>query len=341
VSRESLRTAARVALACAGLGLVGYFVHGAGPGRVGDVLLQAGPWLPLIVLLELAQPSTDVIALRYLLARDASKVPFATWARSSAIAYAMMSLVPAGRVAGEVTRAALIATHVGAARAASASARMQSAYLFANGVLSATACAVSAAWLGPSSILTLLLAGNTLMMFVLSTALLAILWHGRVGRWLDALRRRFVKVSESPPGLETAEERRVPWQAAMFSTAGRACQALQYGVILHAVGGAPSVHGAFLAHGIHLVGATAGDMVPNQLGVIDGVYKTFAPALGFAGAPARALSIAFVAHITQLLCASLCVVGAALTRGGGRSEPSAKKLEHPRVNSTVRGQDVA
>ena len=39
----------------------------------------------------------------------------------------------------------MIATHVGAARAASASARMQSAYLFGNGVLSATAGAPTAA----------------------------------------------------------------------------------------------------------------------------------------------------------------------------------------------------
>ena len=102
------------------------------------------------------------------------------------------------------------------------------------------------------------------------------------------------------------------------------------------------MHGAFLAHGIHLVGATAGDMIPNQLGVVDGVYKTFAPVLGFASAPARALSIAFVAHITQLLCASLCVVVAALTKGGGRSsQGSPQKLEHPRVDPAVRRQDVA
>jgi hypothetical protein len=309
-----LRIAGRVALALAGLTLIAYFVHGAGPARVAEVLVQAGPWLPIIVLLELAQPTTDVIALRYLLGKDAAKVPFSTWARSSAISYAMMSLVPAGRVAGEVTRAALLAGHVGPSRAASASARMQSAYLFANGVLSASAGTVAATWLGPTNILSLLLLGNTLMMFTLSTALLAILWHGRVGRWLDTLRRRFVKVSESPPALETAEERRVPWQSAMVATVGRASQTLQYGIILHAVGGVASIHGALLAHGIHLVGATAGDMIPNQLGVIDGVYKTFATDLGFGGMPARALSIAFVAHIMQLLCASGCVVGAAVTK---------------------------
>jgi hypothetical protein len=317
VTRGTLQVLGRAALALAGLTLIAYLIRSAGPARVAEVLLQAGPWLPLIVLLEVAQPTTDVIALRYLLGKDARKVPLSTWARSSAISYAMMSLVPAGRVAGEVTRAALIAAHVGTGRAASASARMQSAYLFANGVLSSSACIAAAIWVGRTNILTLLLAGNALMMFVLSTALLAILWNGRVGRWLDGVRRRFVKVAEAPPALETPEERRVPWQSAIVATMGRASQTLQYGVILHAVGGTAGVHGALLAHGIHLVGATAGDMIPNQLGVVDGVYKTFAGDLGFGAVPARALSIAVVAHIMQLLCSSACVVGAAVTRTPG------------------------
>ncbi len=316
MNRSSLQVLGRAALALAGLTLIAYLIRNAGPARVAEVLVQAGPWLPLIVLLEVAQPTTDVIALRYLLGDDARKVPLSTWARSSAISYAMMSLVPAGRVAGEVTRAALIATHVGTGRAASASARMQSAYLFANGVLSSSACVVAAIWLGRTNILTLLLAGNALMMFILSTALLAILWNGRVGRWLDGVRRRFVKVSEAPPALETPEERKVPWPSAIVATTGRTSQTLQYGIILHAVGGAASIHGAFLAHGIHLVGATAGDMIPNQLGVVDGVYRTFADALGFGGTPARALSIAVVAHIMQLLCSSACVLGAAVTKTG-------------------------
>jgi hypothetical protein len=66
------------------------------------------------------------------------------------------------------------------------------------------------------------------------------------------------------------------------------------------------------------VGATIGDIIPNQLGVLDGAYRTFAADLGFGNDPARALSMAFVVHIAQLLCASACIVVAAVTR---RSEP--------------------
>ena len=261
--------------------------------------------------------------------------------------------MPAGRVAGEVTRAALISAHVGTGRAASASARMQSAYLFANGVLSSSACVVAAIWLGRTNILTLLLAGNAVMMFVLSTALLAILWNGRVGRWLDGVRRRFVKVSEAPPALETPEERKVPWQSAIVATTGRASQTLQYGIILHAVGGAASIHGAFLAHGIHLVGATAGDMIPNQLGVVDGVYRTFAHPLGFGGigrlrgALDRGGRPHHAAPVLQRV----------RPRRGGDEDPETddararvtgaparslceQQLEHPGVHVTVRGHDV-
>jgi hypothetical protein len=310
-----------------------YFVHGAGPRRVAEVLVEAGPWLPLIVLLEMAQPTTDVIALRMLLGKEASKVPLSAWARSSAVAYAMMSLVPAGRVTGEVARAALLSAYVGTPKAASASARMQAAYMFANAMLSGTACVVAATWLGPTETLTLLLAGNTLMMVVLSSALLAILWNGRVGQWLDALRRRFLTVHEPPANaMDHTETRRLPWQAAIATTCGRTAQAAQYGVILHAVGGKATLHGAFLAHGIHLVGATAGDMIPNQLGVIDGVYRAFAEVLGFGEAPARALSIAFVAHMIQLGCAAICVIGAAAsrsTRRDGRSSTAATSTPAP------------
>ena len=107
---------------------------------------------------------------------------------------------------------------------------------------------------------------------------------------------------------------RLPWRSALACVTARTAQLVQYGVLLSAVGGTVSVRGAFIAHGIHLVGATIGDAVPNQLGVVDGTYRAFAAALGFADAPARALSIAFVAHAVQMTVAGLCVIVAAVTR---------------------------
>jgi len=309
---------ARALLATAGLALIVYLVRGAGPDRVARVMWGAGSWLPVILALEILQMSSDVVVLRMLFGDAASAIPPATWVRSSAVAYAMMILVPAGRVAGEVTRAALLSGHVGAPRAATASTQLQSAYLFANGALSGAACAVVFLVLGPHSTLALLLGGNALFMTAISAGLLAILWHGRAGRWLEALRRRFARAVGPAVAPEPAHERRVPWREALVCTASRVAQVVQYAVILRAVGGVVTVRSAFVAHGIHLVGATLGDMIPNQLGVLDGAYRAFAGDLGFHDDPARALSIAFIVHVAQLLCATACIVVAALT---GRADP--------------------
>jgi len=317
-SHEARRAVLRVLLAAAGLALIAYLLHGAGPERVGHVLWKAGSWLPIILALEVLQLWSDVVVLRMNLGDSAAEVPVATWVRSSAVAYAMMILVPAGRVAGEVARAAIISGSVGAPRAATASTQLQAAYIFANGALSSVGCVVVSMWLGPRSTLALLLAGNAIFMGTISAGLLAILWHGRVGRWLEALHRRIAHVAGPAVVMEPNRVRRVPWREAIVCSISRSAQVVQYGVILRAVGGALTVRSAFVAHGIHLIGATLGDMIPNQLGVLDGAYRTFAGDLGFRDDPARALSIAFVVHIAQLLCASCCIIVAAVT---GRAAP--------------------
>jgi lysylphosphatidylglycerol synthase-like protein len=318
----------RALLAMAGLGLVAYLVHSAGAGKIVRVLGQAAWWLPIIFTLELAQVGSDVLALRLLLRGVAGRVPALTWLRSSAIAYAAMILIPAGRATGEVARATLVARHVGGPRAATAAAQLHSSYLFANGVLSATACLVVANWLGPRSRLALILGCNALLMAALATTVLAVLRGGRAGRWLERTRRRFPGGTHPAPPLEPHSRRRLPWRAAVVCTTSRGAQVVQYGVILAAVGGVASVRGAFIAHGIHLVGATVGDLLPNQLGAVDGAFRAFARNVGFGDAPARALSIAFVAHATQLLCAGACIVVAAVTRGPSGGGAPVRALEH-------------
>jgi hypothetical protein len=304
----------RVVLAMGGLALVAYLVTRAGAGRVAAVLWRAGPWLPAVFAIEVFQIGTDVLALRSILRGRWRQIPPATWVRSSAIAYAMMTLLPAGRAAGEVTRAALFSKHVGPARAATTSTSLQAAYLSANGVLSLAACVAVASRFGLRAPLALLLAGNVVFQAIIAGSLLAILRAARIGQWLDRMRRRFVPGAKDSVPLDPDERRRIPWRAALACTLGRSAQTLQYGIILYAVGGTLTVRNAFITHGIHLVGATLGDMLPNQLGATDGAYRAFATDLGFAGDPARALSIAFVVRIAQLTLAAICVIVASLTK---------------------------
>jgi hypothetical protein len=307
-------------LALAGLALVIHLVRAAGPDRVAHVMWQTRALLPVIVALELVQLTSDFVSLLLLLGDRSARVPAATWVRSSAVAYAMMILVPAGRAAGEVARATMLTPWVGAPAAATASTELQSSYVFANGLLSAIGCAVVASVIGPRSSLALLLAANALLMFAFAGALIAVLWNVRAGRWLGGRLRRFAVTARDggppslPAPLEPSARRRLPWRAAIVCSISRLTQVAQYGVVLHAVGGIASVRGAFVAHGIHIVGSTLGDMLPNQVGVVDGAYQTFAAAIGFGGVPARALSIALVARTAQLLLAGACVVVAAIIR---------------------------
>jgi uncharacterized membrane protein YbhN (UPF0104 family) len=90
-------------------------------------------------------------------------------------------------------------------------------------------------------------------------------------------------------------------------------EAMQYGVVLHAIGGHATPFTALAAQGIHLVGASVGDLVPNQMGVTEGAYRLFTSALGVTAA--RALSIALIIRIVQLSLTGLCfVVAGAMVR---------------------------
>ncbi len=323
----------RLLLATVGLALVAYLVHGAGPDRVARVLLQVGPWLPAIFALEIVQILSDVVALRSLLPAERRDVPALAWVRSSAVAYGMMILLPAGRAAGEVARATLLAKHVGAREATVASAELQASYLIANATASAVACVAVASGAGVRTVLVTLLAANATIMTVAALALIGALSDARVWRWVENLRRRLTREDAQERTSDAPGHRRVGWRAIAACCGGRAAQLAQYGVILAAIGGARTVKGALTAHGIHLVGASLGDLLPNQLGVVDGAYRAFAPALGLGGSPARALSIAFVAHAMQLSLASLCVVVASVV--GRAGAPIAPGPTHS-VGPTVR-----
>lgn len=323
----------RILSAAAGLGLMVYLVRDAGAGRVAAVLAEAGFWLPLILAFEVVQMGCDVLALRDLLGPRAKEIPAASWIRSSAVAYALMALVPAGRAAGEVARASVLARHVGGRAAAAASAQLQAAYLFGIGAASLGAAAVVASTFGLGAALALLLVANAVVMWTVGAGVLAILWDGRLGKRLERLRRRFVGEPERRLSVAPQTKRALPWRAALICCVGRAAQLVQFGVLLLAVGGAWSARGAFIAHGIELVGATLGDAVPNQLGVVDGAYRAFAGTLGFAHAPARALSIAFLMHAARLTVAAAGVLIAAFTRPGSARDAA----EQPSVRADAHG----
>lgn len=277
-------------------------VRGVGAEQVWLALTTAAPWLPLILVLDMAVFAMDAVAIRLLVGPTAAQVPVRAWIRSSALAYAIMIFLPAGRAGGEVARATVLSRHVGGARAAAAAAKLQAAVLLANFVASIPAAIAVATVVGAGNPLALLILANGIGTLVLGAL---VIWAAR-GAHPDSWIARKLLPAHAGAAFHRAVRTMptVPLRALACCTAGRAFQAIQYGIILLAVGGSFTVQSALVAHGIHLVGAGLGDFVPNQVGITEGAYGLFAPVLGLSAARGTSVAIALVARVAQFILAA-------------------------------------
>lgn len=307
----------RALLFVAGVTAVVLLVRSAGPDRVLRTLLDAGPWLPLIVLLECCFMGMDAVALRGMLGEHGKRVPIAVWVRTAMMQYGVMQLLPAGRAGGEIARAAGLAPYVGgAARAAAAATRLQAATMLGNTMISIpcyVAVALAASATSPLGWAVLI---NAVITAVIGTVLILAARRSKLGAWLGA---RVGALASHGPSFDAALRQETPWTPAVIATTvGRSFQTVQYGIILLAVGGALTPVSALVAQGIHLVGAGMGDMVPNQAGITEGAYTLFAPALGLEGQLAKAIGIALLARVCQF---SLAATSLAVTAVWKPAEP--------------------
>ncbi|MBZ0120901.1 MAG: hypothetical protein K8H88_28160, partial [Sandaracinaceae bacterium] len=162
---------------------------------------------------------------------------------------------------------------------------------------------------GPASPLALLVAGNGLVTAVLGSLVFFGARISKVGGWLG---RRIKALSTHGARFDEhlKELPAVPYASIASSLGGRVLQALQYGVILLAVGGALTSGGALVAQAIHLVGAGFGDMVPNQAGITESAYRIFGGSLGLEHA--QAIGIALVHRVCQFSLAGASLLAGAL-----------------------------
>jgi hypothetical protein len=313
-SFESTRALRPVLLLFIGISLIAYLVRRTDPSQVWGALERAGVWLPLLAALEALLLLTDTAAFASLIA-SARAISVRGWLRSSAASYVCLVLLPAGRAVGEAARVALATPYTGAGHAVAAGAELQAVALIADGLVSFAAACVVFNFLGAAQHLTVALFANGWLVSAAGFALLYLMRSPSAGAWI--LRRmptlgRFRPDAESVPRGST-------WNAAAWSVLGRGLQVVQYGIAIFAVGGVFTVKSAFVAHGIHMVGATAGVAMPNQVGIADAAYVVFAGILGFRNEPARALAAMLSVRCAQLLLASVCFSVVAFVR-----EPSPK-----------------
>ncbi len=311
---------ARVLLFVGGVAAIVYVVRDAGPEQVWSTLVGAGVFVPLVLVLEVAFMAMDIVSLRALIGEAARKVPVSAWARSGLMAYGIMVLLPGGRAAGEVVRATQLAPYIGGAKAAAFGTRLQATTLLGNMVISipcAIACFVAG---GAGDALPWLVLGNGLATGVIGAVIILAARRSKVGGWLGS---RFAGLASHGASFDEALRHDTPWgPPILFASLGRAFQSVQYGILLLAVGGSVTVISALVSQAIHLVGAGLGDFVPNQVGITEGAYRVFAPILGLADDPARAIGIALVARFCQFLLAAVGLAVGAFWRSTHPATPA-------------------
>jgi uncharacterized membrane protein YbhN (UPF0104 family) len=300
--RRHLWTFVRVAVALGGLALTAWIVEREGLDAIGQAIAQAIPVLPLAMALEVGRLLCETLATRTSLGARGRAVPIPRLFLGQLVAHAMLNVAPGGRAAAEVTKAALIAPWVGGAEAAGAATMMQAATFVGVGSMSA-ACAVGTWAVSGTGALFWLLVGNAALLCCLGVGMRALLRSARAVGWL--IRR----LPERHRHLERFREAAragdlFAFQPALFLFLGMGCQVLQMRVLAGAVGAAATMAAAFAAQGVHLVTASAAQFVPGQLGAREAAFVLAAKTLGTT--PARAATIAIVAHLSQL---SLAAVG--------------------------------
>jgi hypothetical protein len=304
----------RALLLVAGIAGVVFLVVETGPERVWATLV-AGAWtLPVVMIFDAGYFVCEALAHRAVIGERARSIPFRVFVRATMLVYVVASLVPLGRAGAEVARAAAFTPYVGAGRAAAAGTNVQVAAFVGNTFISALCFAACATTLGIAHPLTLLLALNgvgTLLLAAVTWTLVrrTALGAGIAKRW-PGIAKRFEGLGD---GLRASP---AELARAIAATCGaRVVQIAQYTGLLVAVGLHPAIVATLLALGVHLVGAGLGDVVPNQVGVLEGAYRVFADALSLGDDPARAVSIALFARVSQIGVAGVCTTLLAISGG--------------------------
>jgi hypothetical protein len=270
------RLLAATLLAAAGASVAAAFVAHAGAARVADVLGRMGWGIAAAVVLEGARVVCETAGTRAL--QGTPRLPLRALARAQLAGYAVCYLLPAGRTVAEAVKAAMLARHAGRERVVGVALANQAMALVAVAIASGLCAA------GATGRLAALLAAHAAVTGATGLAILATAW-----RRMPAAGKR---------------------AALAGMLASRACQAGALAALLRAAAPGARPLDAVVLWGLHLVGASLGDVVPAQLGIADA-------ALGLGAASAHldvaaALAVASAARAAQLVW--VCV-GAAVACG--------------------------
>ncbi len=298
----------RTALLLLGLSLLAYSIHRTGPLIILNTAKSALPFLPLIMLLNLGFYGFEAIGHRQMLgAHSRQVVPASAILRAMLSAFVTSLLFPLGRAGAEVVRTSILAPYVGTPRASAASAAFQIPAMYGLGILGVAILGAAYFTLGAFNPLTLAVLVHCLVSLGFATLMLVMTRNVAVG---STLLRRFPRLAESAKTFDQAIKS--PSEDYVVGTGycvlARLSEVSQYAVVLLALSVPLSPVKALLANGIHVVGSTAGEFIPGQIGTVESSYLYFASALGLAELPARAVSIALLVRVAQYTEAAIAFV---------------------------------
>ena len=296
----------RAVLLALGVSAVFGMVSHVGYAQILSAISRTAVWLPLILALDFLWVAFESGALLTLYGEQRERITWRSWLYVTLVHYTAFMLLPMGRATSEVTRAALLKNKLDRNLVAVGAALMQSLTMVSSGIV----CLIAALYLltlDHSRVLLVAVSTNAALMFFFGIASYLVLRHVKVG---GALGRRFARLAAAGPGFDHMFRETAPRHpgALLVCLLARVIQTVQYGVIVLAVTGHSSLTSAWIAEGIQITARSAGDFIPNQVGVTEGAFVFFRAALGLNDAPAVAMTIALVARLSNLSVASLCAL---------------------------------
>lgn len=332
--RPMRRALLHAALALAGIAVLWALIRHVGAQALLGMMRRAASLMPLLLVLEVGRLGCDMLATLSLC--PPGRVPLAELIRIHVVAYPIATIMPAGRTSAETVKAALLSPFLGAPRAAAISATNQSLSFIAAGLLSFIAALATWHETGVSA-MTL----GVLLHFTLATSSGVALCYAARQRALGAwVMRRLTRVGPAAMAFQDAVHERppIPPRALAALCANRALQAVQYAVLLAAVGAATGPFRALVAHGVNAVGSALGELIPAQVGATDGAFTLAAPTLGVSASAAVAISV--LAHLVQA-CGALAGLVAALVWRRAPLPSAALSPEQKALDQASNGQGSA
>lgn len=298
---SSLGRKGQLGLLALGFGSVVALAHLVGAREIAHVVARCAPVVPLLLVVEAARIGLEARAVRDLYRALGAEVPPRALARAHLVGYAMTTVLPAGRAVAETYVATALVRFASPGKAAAVGTLNHALAMAANAFVAAV-CFVACLYATGMSPLTVAIGLHTLLVGGIALALPVVARSRRACAAAARVIRFFLgekRAERAARGLEAMGDAArmhagAPRSAVAAHLIARGMQAIGMAVLLATISGmrgTSALIGGLLGQAVHLVGTSAGDLVPLQLGATDGGFALAAPALGMKVADAVAAAL--------------------------------------------------